>query len=267
MKKIFSILAALIMIFTLSAPAFAANETVVFVTICDKNGNVAVAHEAITVTDTDSDGALTITDALFCAHESKYEGGAAAGYATAMTAYGISMTKLWGAENGSGYGYYLNNASAWSLTEPVKNGDLVNAFVYTDTVNFSDTFSYFDKNTANVNKNGEITLTLLSCGFDSNFAPMTLPVKDATITVDGVATSYKTDAQGKVTVKLSEAGKHQISAKSETMTLVAPICTVNVSDNVQNVPTGDSFMTYVGITAVSLAIACVVFKFKKIHEE
>jgi hypothetical protein len=264
MKKTLSITIAVLMLLALSVPVFAANDTAVFVTICDKDGKIALAQEKINVTDADGDGALTITDALFCAHEAKYTGGASAGYATANTAYGLSMTKLWGAENGSGYGYYLNNASAWSLTDTVKNGDYVNAFVYTDTVNFSDTFAFFDKNTADVAKNGELTLTLSAAGYDASFNPITLPVANATISVDGTSTAYKTDAQGKVTIKLSAAGKHVISASSADINLVDPVCTVNVSENAL---TGDTFMIYAGVTVASAAMACVVVKLKKTYEE
>ena len=174
------------------------------------------------------------------------------------------MTKLWGAENGSGYGYYLNNASVWSLTDTVKNGDYVNAFVYTDTVNFSDTFAFFDKNTADVAKNGELTLTLSAAGYDASFNPITLPVANATISVDGTPTAYQTNAQGKVTIKLSDAGKHVISANSADINLVDPVCTVNVSENAL---TGDTFMIYAGVTVASAAMACVVVKLKKTYEE
>lgn len=267
MKKFLSITIAIIMILALCAPVFAAQDTTVFVTICDKNGKIALAQEAINVTDADNDGILTINDTLICAHEAKYESGTSAGYATAMTAYGISITKLWGAENGSGYGYYLNNASAWSLTDTVKNGDFVNAFIYTDTTNFSDAFAYFDKNTVAADKNSELTLTLVCAGYDSNFAPITLPVANAIITVNGEATSYKTDAQGKVTINISDAGTYVISAKSETQTLVAPVCTVTVSQNASNPPTGDDLLTYLGVITACIAMVCVAVKFKKIHEK
>ena len=109
------------------------------------NGTLVLAAEEITVTDVDNDGALTINDALYAAHEAKFDGGAAAGYGSASTEYGLSMTKLWGVENGGSYGYMVNNASAWSLADPVKTGDHVYAFVYTDTTGFSDSYSYFDK--------------------------------------------------------------------------------------------------------------------------
>ena len=64
-----------------AAPA----ETKVRVTIVGENGEIVLAAREVAVTDADSDGALTIDDALFSAHETAYDGGAAAGYATEMT--------------------------------------------------------------------------------------------------------------------------------------------------------------------------------------
>lgn len=264
MKKIVSFVAIItIILATLCSPVFAEEQTAVFVTICDKDGKIALANEKISVTDADGDGALTINDALYCAHEAKFEGGAALGYKTELGAYGLSMSKLWGAENGTGFGYYLNNASAWSLTDTVKNGDTVNAFVYTDMVYLSDTFSFFDKGNVDAVKNASITLTLFAAGYDENFAPITTPVANATLTIDGVATQYKTDAQGKVTIKLSELGKHTVSAQSEDIRLVAPVCVVNVSENV---PTGDDLVNYLGVMSVCIAIVFVCVKFKKTYE-
>ncbi|MBQ9116438.1 MAG: hypothetical protein IJY04_05395 [Clostridia bacterium] len=195
------------------------------------NGTPALAMEKITVTDTDGDEKLTISDALYCAHEAKFDGGAAAGYATEVTQWGLSMTKLWGVANGGSYGYYLNNASAWSLYDEVKASDTVTAFIYTDTVGFSDTYSYFDKSVANVSHSeGSIELTLsYVSGYDANYAPVISPLSDAAITVDGKTTEYKTDAAGKVTVSLSEPGAHVLSATSDTVKLVAPVCVVNIS--------------------------------------
>lgn len=267
MKKFLSITIALLMIFAISAPVFAASDTTVFVTICDKDGKLALANEEIKVIDADGDGALTFNDALICAHDAKYSGGAAAGYTTIQTAYGISMSKLWGAENGSGFGYYLNNASAWNLTDPVKSGDLVNAFIYTDTTTWSDTFCYFDKSSASISKGEELTLTLVAAGYDANFAPVTIPVAGATITVDGKATDYKTDAEGKVTIKLEDAKKHVVSATSETMTLVAPVCTVSVANAGSNPETGDCLLNYFAVMTACLAIICVAVKFKKSYEK
>lgn len=230
MKKILSITFVVLMlvsVFCLTAFADETSATAdVYVTIADHNGKLVLTQEKITVTDKDGDGKLTIDEALFAAHEAKYEGGAAVGYASAETEYGLSMIKLWNDANGS-FGYYVNNASAWSLADPVTDGDYVNAFVYRSD-DFSDKYSFFDQNTVSGKEGDEITLTLFYAGYDEAWNPVTLPVEGATITVDGVASEYKTDAEGKVTVKLDKAGDVIISAESGSMTLVPPVCKADV---------------------------------------
>ena len=196
----------------------------VYVTIADAEGKTAVAAEKITVTDIDADSALTVNDVLYAAHEAFYEGGAAAGYATSVTQYGLSLQKLWGVANGGSYGYYVNNASAWSLADPVTDGDYVAAFVYTDAVGWSDHYSYFDSFRSEVLTGSAITLTYSEAGYDEKWNPVTLPVEGAVITVDGEATEVTTDAEGKATVTLTDAGAHIVSAKVEGKRLVAPVC-------------------------------------------
>ena len=45
------------------------------------------AQIEVELTDVDEDGALTIADALYLAHEAAFEGGAEAGFADAMGEY------------------------------------------------------------------------------------------------------------------------------------------------------------------------------------
>lgn len=244
MKKFLSItLAVLMLVSTFCLTAFAEDATPasadVYVTIADNNGKLVLTQEKITVVDKDSDGKITIDEALFAAHEAKFEGGAAAGYASAMSDWGLSLTKLWGVENGGSYGYYVNNASAMGLADEVHSGDYINAFIYTDLTTWSDTFCFFDVNVANAEKNGEITLTLKAAGYDANYAPITTPVEGATITINGTATNVKTNAEGKATINLETAGKNVISATSETMTLVPPVCVATVSTDA----TADVYVT------------------------
>lgn len=235
MKKLSALALTLIMLATMVFSVFATTADVVevYVTIADANGMLALAQEKISVTDIDNDDVLTINDALYCAHEAKYKGGAKAGYASSNSDYGLSLVKLWGESNSSGFGYYVNNASAWSLGDIVKNGDFVNAFVYTDLTTWSDTYCYFDVNTVQVKTGDEINLALSASGYDENYNPITLPVADATITVNGVATNYVTDAQGKVTVKINKAGTCVISATSSTQILVPPVCVADVTGESQ----------------------------------
>lgn len=199
----------------------------VYVTIA--NGDLKIAAEPVIAADIDNDGEVTVNDALYAAHEQYYEGGAEAGYGTEYGQYGLSITKLWGAENGSGFGYYVNNVSAYSLTDKMEDGDYLTAFVYTDTINYSDTYCYFDKNTVSAKAGEEVTLTLSAAGYDDRWNPITVSVENAEITVNGVKTGLKTDKDGKVTLKLDTAGALVISAVSEDTVLVPPVCKVSVS--------------------------------------
>lgn len=232
MKKFLAVTLTMFMLFCsfgITAFAESSNQISVYVTIADKDGNLALAQEEIAVTDIDNDDALTINDALYIAHEENYNGGAVAGYASAYGDYGLSLNKLWGVANGGSYGYYVNNKSAWSLTDVVNEGDYINAFIYTDLSTWSDIYCYFDLNTTSVKAGEEITLTLSASGYDSEFNPIVIPVENAVITVNGERTSVKTNAEGKATVKFETDGEYVISAVSDTQILVPPVCKAFVS--------------------------------------
>ena len=229
MKRFTAVLLALILTVGMGRVAvFADSEVNVFVSIADGSGKLVVACEAVKVSDADGDGALTINDALMAAHDKFYEGGAEAGYGSYVGEYGLSMSKLWGEENGGSYGYFVNNASAWSLADPVKEGDSVYAFVYTDLVGWSDAYSWFTDGTVKVNTGDEFTLTLKSLGYDADWNPVEKPVEGAVIYVNGTATDIKTDAEGKAVIKLTDAGKAVISAKSDSMIIAPPVCVATV---------------------------------------
>lgn len=249
------ILAAVIICGAFALTAFAADKSVdVYVTV--SAGSLALTHEKLTVTDTDGDGALTVNDALYLAHEAKYKGGAAAGYGTENSIYGLSMTKLWGVSNGGSYGYYVNNKSAMSLTEALKDGDIIDAFAYTDTSAYSDVYCYFNISTVSAKKGDTVELTLSAAGFDASWNPITLPVSGAEITIDGKSTGIKTDDNGKATVTLNKSGV--ISAKSNSQTLVPPVCMATVES------AGINFIWYIVIALVAVAvIAAVIVIIKK----
>lgn len=230
MKKFLALLLTLLLVFSLTASAEEAAQSVsVYVSITDDTGALALAYESVAATDTDGDGVVSIGDALAAAHTAHHAEGAAA-FGMAKTEFGLSMTSLWGVENGGSYGYCLNDASAWSLLDPVKDGDHVKAYAYTDLTAWSDTYSYFAAPAAQVKAGEVLELVLSASGYDANFAPVMLAVADAVITVDGAATEVKTDAEGKASLTFDAAGTYVVSAKSETMTLVAPVCIVTVNE-------------------------------------
>ena len=197
----------------------------VYVSIADKIPQLTWVK--VNVTDADNDGALTICDALYCAHEQYFKDGAD-GFGYEETEYGLSLTKLGGISDGASFGYYHNNASAMSLLDEVSDNDYVYAFVYSDNVNYSDVYCYFDQNTISTQATDGYTLTVYSCGFDENWAPVTAAFEGAEITIDGEKTGIITDENGKAVIALTE-GDHIISAVSDTVTIVPPVCTARVT--------------------------------------
>lgn len=223
MKKMLSVAAILAAVSALSVSAFA--DATVHVTISNA-GKLAAADEAVDVSDIDGDGSITIADALILAHDEFYDGGSDAGFATAEGDYGPMITKLWGVENGGSYGYYLNNTMAMGLSDEIKDGDHLNAFVYADATGWSDKYCYFNEFETEV-EGDKAEFTLSAASFDENWAPITVPVAGAAITIDGEKTDFVTDENGKVTVEFPETGKtYLLSAVSDTETLVPPVLTV-----------------------------------------
>lgn len=234
MKKILAVimtLLALTGLLGLTMSVSADDAATVYVSVSDDKGELVLTQSEVYVTDTDEDGVLTIKDALYETHEIYYDGGAEAGFASSVGSYGIQLDKLWGVANGGSYGYYVNNASAMGLGDEIKDGDYIKAFVYTDLSTWSDTYCFFDVNTVKAAQGEDVELVLLAAGYDANWSPITYPVADATIMVNGVATEYKTDADGKVTLKIEDTGYCVVSAKSETQTLVPPVCVATVSSS------------------------------------
>lgn len=227
MKKFLSLLLAVWMLVSLTASAEAA--PTVYVSISTDTGALVLAYVPVALADADGDGALTICDALMLAHAAHHPEGAAA-FLAEQSEWGLSLYKLWGVENGGSYGYMLNDASAWSLVDPMKDGDHVKAYAFTDLTAFSDTYAYFTAPVAASAVNSEITLTLNAAGYDEAWNPVTLPVAGATLTVNGEKTDVVTDENGNAVLTLAEAGTYTVSAVSETMTLVPPVCIVTVTE-------------------------------------
>lgn len=270
MKKITVLCITVIALFAvLIIPSFAANtQAEVYISISDAQGKLVMVQEKITVTDTDSDGKITLNDALYAAHEAKYEGGAAAGYASSEGQYGLKIDKLWGTDNGGSYGYCVNNVSAMGLGEEVNTGDMINAYVYTDLTAWSDTYCYFDAYKKASKPGEEISLNLSYAGFDESWNPITAPVSGAKILIDGKETSYATDKDGNVKISLQNDGKYIISAVSDTQTLVPPSCIITVAAG--TVPTGDTSVLENTLmwfaVCISAASLFVIIKSKKAYE-
>ena len=130
MKKTFkTVIAVLLVTVMLGSSLFCfaeaeeAEKAYAYVNIYDGE-SIALAMYKVEESDEDGDGLWTVNDVLIAAHNEKCEGG----FATENGDYGLFITKLWGVENGGSYGYYKNNASCWSLTDAVEQGDVIYAF-------------------------------------------------------------------------------------------------------------------------------------------
>ncbi|MBE6864493.1 MAG: hypothetical protein E7495_08065 [Ruminococcus flavefaciens] len=213
--------------------------TKVYVSIHTPEDGYVLAHQPIDLTDIDGDGKLTIDDALYIAHDKFYPTGDE-GYDSTVSTYGLMLSKLWGIENGGSYGYYVNNTMSSALSDEIKNGDNIRAYAYSDTKNYSDTYSYFNIESADIFTGRTIDLTANYYTFDANWMPVPNPLEGAEILVNGEKTDLITDATGKVSVKFEKTGKNIITASSDKLTLIPPVCVVNVSDKPDTVVSGDA---------------------------
>jgi len=230
MKKYLTVLLLLLVFagcaaFAESAPLSAE----VYVSVSDDAGALVLACVPVTVTDLDADGLLTIHDALTAAHTAHHPDGAA-GYLAEASEFGLSMVRLWGIENGGSFGYYLDDASVWSLLDEVNVGAHVKAYAFTDLAAWSDTYAFFSAHHVDAAPAAEITLTLSCAAYDDAWNPVTLPVEGAQLLLDGTPIGAVTDAQGMVRLQFTEPGSYVISARSQTQTLVPPVCIVTIGE-------------------------------------
>ena len=227
------LLAMLFSIMPTAAWADESDETTAYVTVVNQ-GELVMAHKAVTVTT----GSAIIDDFLREAHANYYTGDTD-GYASAEGDYGLSITELWGDTSGA-YGYYVNDASAWSLADPVNDGDHVVAFIYSDQIYWGDQYSFFDTHKV-VTENGlELILEVSVSGYDAEWNPVQVPMVDAVITIDGAETDFRTDENGRAIISLPElteydenwnlkSESHIVSATApEGYVIVPPVCEVLV---------------------------------------
>ena len=221
-----------------------ADPVVVFVTmandgdiVIDKNGEY-VAQAEVTVSDRDKNGTLTVDEALYATHEALYEDGAETGYSTFVGDYGLSLAILWGKGTpgvAACAGYYLNNASCWSLNDVVSEGDYLTAFNYYDTMFWSDSYSYFDKNTVSVRQGSSVKLTLNALGYDENWNQVSSPYTDAKVMLLGTtAEVLATDEEGKVKLDTSQLqpGTYYAVAYTEAKNIVPAVCKIAVAKKI-----------------------------------
>lgn len=200
------------------------------VTISDK-GNVMVALKSVLVEDRNKDGILNVDEALYAVHQAAYNGGAEAGYASAVTEYGNMITKLWGDTSGA-YGYWLNNASCMGLDDTVKAGDHLVAFIYKDAELWSDIYTAFEKTTYTTS-DSMVKVSLKQAGYDDNWNTVFSSLSGAKIRVydenlNLIETGYQITelGDGKYGVAFAKAGNYILIGTAEETNTVPAVCSV-----------------------------------------
>ncbi len=236
-KRVCSWLLTFVMVLgLLSGTALAAAEDItVYVTI-SQDGQIVTGKDGELVAEVpvvlSGQTEYTIDDALRAAHSEYYSGGAEAGYGSSIGDFGLGLDKLWGDESGA-FGYYLNDVSAWSLAAPVEAGDSISAFIYQDQKNYNDQYSYFDQHQVTVAKGEALTLTLNVVGYDKEWQPVSYPLSNAEVTINGTA-SNTTNDKGEVALTFDTIGTYVVSAAGpEGTIIVSPVCVVQVVDENQ----------------------------------
>ena len=201
-------------------------------------GSIEIANEPIEAEDLNTDGKVSVDEVFVAVHDARYPGGAEAGYATADHGY-LAITKLWGVENGGGYGYYNNNTSLYSLDDEIKAGDHFVAYVYKDTQNWSDAYCYFDK--FEYEAEDKLTVTFTACAYDEEWNLVHVPVHGAELTlytaqmgaVDPSAYRIEDNGDGSYTIFFYEAGEYKLVGQDDVEPLVPAVADVKANSAVE----------------------------------
>lgn len=210
-------------------------EEEIYITISDK-GDLVTVTVPVMAKDRDGDFKITIDDALYAIHEEYFEGGAAAGYATVETQYGLSLSKLWGRENDLSFGYYVNDEPAYSMLDELETEDHLVAFSYVDTEKFSDLYTFIEQD-----EDDTETFFIRGITFDEKGNQKIVPVEGASIYIASADEDAVQELQAQeIGIITDKDGKFKISKKdldgklffvtaiSEKQTIVPPILHIMV---------------------------------------
>ena len=195
-------------------------------------GDLKLAQRAVTLTDLNGDGIFDVDEALRAAHKA-FAPNNEADYASAYTGYGLSLTKLWG-DNSGNFGYWLNDVSCLSLADEVKAGDHLAAFVYADSVYWSDAYAKFTDAAATATTGVAKILSLQQAGYDADWNTVWNTSTDAVLKVydsntDMTAASAYATVSGN-TVTFTKSGTYYVTAEKADKSIVPAVCKVEVAD-------------------------------------
>lgn len=243
-KRILSLFLTLVMLTGIMPTAFADGGTDISVflsisacgeAVTDKDGNPF----AYLPVDLSGEDEYCLDDVLRAAHIAYHPEGDAA-YASSDSGWGLGIDKLWD-DTSYYFGYQVNRGteSVMSLKHKAKDGDYIDAYIYENHSDY-ESYSYFDKQTAEVFADNPLSLTLNAVsGYDENWNNVFSPCPGAVITVGGKETDTATDEDGKAQITFDEPGNYIVSAKKTktlesgevTTAITAPFCVVSVKEN------------------------------------
>lgn len=204
----------------------------------DKNGSLM----ACVPLDMSGKDEYTIDDVFLKVHEEYYIDGAS-GYQTSMSDWGLGVDMLWG-DTSYNFGYQVNGGSV-SVMGPdhkLSDGDYIDAVIYKNMYPDTEGYAVFDKynGEAMVGEEYELTLNYVS-GYDENWNSVFSPCSDAVITINGKATDFITDENGKAYITFQEAGEMVVSARKSKVSdnktmpaITAPVAVITASENPKN---------------------------------
>lgn len=175
-----------------------------------KDGSV-MAEKEVTVTDIDGDGHYTFDEALVAAHDTYYDGGAAAGYDPGS---GFAV-KLWGVESTNNL-FFVNGEgiSSGVTVDEVKAGDSLYASANADQAYYADWYTAFDSGSKTVPTGEEITLNL--SGHQgmayTEEGKANKPVAGASIKDTAGNVYGTTDEEGNIKITFNEPGTYIVTA-------------------------------------------------------
>ncbi len=213
-----------------------ANPISVYVTIADE-GEIVLPKKEVSVNDIDENGSFNVDEVLYAAHEANYSGGANAGYGSEETTYGLSINTLWGNTSGN-YGYWLDNASCWSLNDTVVSGASLVAFVYQNTEVW-DSYSKFEQSEYSTLEEVPATVKLDKAGYDEAWNTVFSGHVGAEIKVysdtfeELESNKYIAidNGDGTYSVTIKDNGKYYLCAYDNETPIVPAVSVIDVANN------------------------------------
>lgn len=243
---------------------------IAYVTISDGSGEMVLCHAAVTLTDENRDGKLTVNDVLWAAHEDKYPGGAAAGYLTEKGDNGESrLLRMWGEDVGEeDWNVALNNDPMKTLDTRVEAGDHIQLFHRYAPDGKENLYTYFSVCTVTVRnshlRKADLNVTARYLTYDENQLESVMPLVGVTITANGMRVDAVTDARGRASLDVSnwEPGVYVISAYGGSTEIVPPLGIVQVPEP-EN-PTEHRELIWMGVIAlVTVTMGAVLVAVKR----